>query len=268
MTIKALFFDMDGTLLTSEAKIASSTRNALKICREAGIQVFLATGRPPSLRIMLHLTDPQRELFASGGVFYNGGCIIVNGIKEYNPLPNRALESAVDTVLNFPGVNMAIQMVDEKQSYRYELSENEYRGMGVEQDSILHFKYPWEYEAVKIVVFSDHDLDEQIYRQLQNKIGAMANLYFVQNNRVIDIVDKNTSKKLAIDRVAGICGLNHDEIAVFGDDLNDIEMLSGNRYSIAMGNACQAAKEVAAYITDSNDDNGIYHALKEYLKLI
>ncbi len=63
-------------------------------------------------------------------------------------------------------------------------------------------------------------------------------------------------------------GLTQEEIAVFGDDLNDMEMLSHCPNSVAMGNAHPRIKEIAAHVTLSNDADGIAHALKSIFHII
>jgi len=73
--IKALFFDLDGTLLTSSRKLSDKTKFALKSCKEKGIKAFVATARRPLLHKMLCLTPEEEEIIRDGGVFYNGGCI-------------------------------------------------------------------------------------------------------------------------------------------------------------------------------------------------
>lgn len=55
---------------------------------------------------------------------------------------------------------------------------------------------------------------------------------------------------------------------MFGDDLNDVEMLSHCPNSVAMGNAHPQAKAVAAHVTHSCDEDGIAHALRNILHVI
>ncbi len=55
---------------------------------------------------------------------------------------------------------------------------------------------------------------------------------------------------------------------MFGDDMNDFEMLNGYKNSVAMGNADARVKAVARFVTKSNDADGISYALKELLKVI
>ncbi|MBR3694320.1 MAG: HAD hydrolase family protein, partial [Erysipelotrichales bacterium] len=63
-------------------------------------------------------------------------------------------------------------------------------------------------------------------------------------------------------------GLSRDEIAVFGDGENDIDMLSQYPNSVAMGNASDPVKEIAKYITLSNDEEGISFAIHDLLEII
>lgn len=69
-------------------------------------------------------------------------------------------------------------------------------------------------------------------------------------------------------KLIDLCGFDQDEVAVFGDDYNDIEMLKGFKHSIAMGYACDEVKRCAGHITLGNDEEGIYYALNNILKLI
>ena len=55
--------------------------------------------------------------------------------------------------------------------------------------------------------------------------------------------------------------LSLEDVIAFGDGMNDLEMVQGVKMGIAMGNAHPKLKEVAAMITDSVNENGIYNAL-------
>lgn len=66
--IKAVFFDLDGTLLNSKKQISEETVLALKKCREKDVKLFVATARPPILDRMLNWTEKEFGLF-DGGIF-------------------------------------------------------------------------------------------------------------------------------------------------------------------------------------------------------
>ncbi len=102
--IKALFFDLDGTLLTSTKKLSGKTKTALKTCKDAGIKVFAATARPPLLSKMLKLTTDEEEILQDGGVFYNGGCICCNDNKIYTFLPEEVVSRSIEVIKPYESI--------------------------------------------------------------------------------------------------------------------------------------------------------------------
>ena len=61
-------------------------------------------------------------------------------------------------------------------------------------------------------------------------------------------------------------GISLDEIVAIGDQENDRSMLELPLHSVAMGNAIPAMKELAEYITDTNDNSGVAKAIYHYVK--
>ena len=59
--------------------------------------------------------------------------------------------------------------------------------------------------------------------------------------------------------------ISKEEIIAFGDSANDLEMLSSLPNSIAMGNAIDSIKQVAAYVTEANDKDGIASFIRKYI---
>lgn len=268
--IKALFFDLDGTLLTSAGKMSDKTKTALSACREKGIKVFIATGRTPLLDKMLQLTDDEKEIIQDGGVFNNGGCISFNNEKIYTYIPEEAVIKSIKTIESYKEINVAIQMEDERHSFRYNLTDEEYKLWGVNKDELILFENLNHKRVVKLVVFSSNSSLKVLHDILVGTVNSRVNVYLTGRTafNCIEIIDKKINKKLAIDRVIELCGIDNDEVAVFGDDFNDIEMLKGFKHSVVMGNACDEVKAYAGNVTLSNDEEGIHHALRNIFKLI
>jgi len=74
---------------------------------------------------------------------------------------------------------------------------------------------------------------------------------------------KDATKWGAVAAVAGHLGIDASEIAAFGDDFNDAEMIEKCGIGVAMGNAIDEVKAVADYITVSNDEDGVAVWLEE-----
>ena len=81
----------------------------------------------------------------------------------------------------------------------------------------------------------------------------------------MDVMERNVNKGMALRRVREIFGISPDEIMVFGDNHNDLEMMSEAKYSFAVANARSAVKEAAAYETASNNEDGVLMVLKKLL---
>ena len=79
-----------------------------------------------------------------------------------------------------------------------------------------------------------------------------------------DIVPKTGGKAAAIQAVSKHFGYQKEELMAFGDGHNDISMMRQAPISIAMGNAIDEVKEVATYITKSNQEDGIEYACKHF----
>ena len=83
---------------------------------------------------------------------------------------------------------------------------------------------------------------------------------------IIRITAKNINKGVAIREIQELLGINYEETVVFGDYLNDLEMMESGYYSYAMKNAHDDLKKVARFIAKSNDENGVVEAIKELIR--
>ena len=82
-----------------------------------------------------------------------------------------------------------------------------------------------------------------------------------------DVVPKGRNKARTIKKLIEILGYEMKDVIALGDGYNDISMINTVGFGIAMGNACDELKEVADYITDDIDKDGVYKAFK-YLNMI
>ena len=75
----------------------------------------------------------------------------------------------------------------------------------------------------------------------------------------------NANKGTAIDIIQKKFNISKKETMVFGDYLNDLEMMSTGKYSFAMKNAHPLLKEHCNFTAESNNDNGVIKAIKKYV---
>ncbi|MEG0364931.1 MAG: HAD-IIB family hydrolase, partial [Erysipelotrichales bacterium] len=81
----------------------------------------------------------------------------------------------------------------------------------------------------------------------------------------LEVCPKGNTKGNALESLAKELNILPEEIMAFGDGENDIEMLSFAKHSYAMANALPSVKAVSSHITLSNDDDGVYEILKNFI---
>ena len=254
--IKAVFFDIDGTLLSHKTNsVPDSARRALAQLREKGILTFIATGRHIS---MLQQMQPLEGLRFDGIVSLNGQyCRNEQGIIYHCPID----PADIAILLDF-------------------LKENPHPCILVEEDRMYINFHNDHVAQVQAAIHSDMpelgDLNrgytQPIYQAIlymseedQRKLPPMPGIRLTfWNMGGADLIPATGGKATGIAKVLEHYGIDKSETMAFGDGHNDVDMFSAVGIAVAMGNACREAKEAAHYITDPVDEDGIYNALKHF----
>ena len=271
--IKALFFDLDGTLLDNSKQIPCSAIEALNKCKDKDIKIFISTARAPLLDKMLGWQENILTLF-EGGSYCNGAIIKTPNIIKYNYIEKHLVKEFTEIISKYPEVHYALNLTDEYHAFNHYLPDEMLRPWGLTREKISDLSDDALSETVKIIIYhnnlvdSDRNLPVELYDELIKNFSEDLKIYLQDKGKTIQISAKGINKCSAIKYICNTYGFTPAEIAVFGDDLNDIEMLSEFPISIAMGNAEEKVKQTARYTTLSNESDGIYYALKNILNLI
>ena len=270
--IKALFFDLDGTLLDPERKVPASAIGALRACKEKGFKIFTSTARSDQLERTLGWTETENALF-DGGVFCNGACVRVNGETQYRFLDAADVAACVKAVSDFEDVHMSLHMEDSFHAFNHKLPREVWEPWGVTEADMLPLGPDCFTHTIKILIYYDGlvDFGGVLPTELFERIKVdcpNSTVYLSDKGRTMQLAPKGMSKFVAIENLRLQLGLEKDEIAVFGDDVNDIEMLRNYPNSVAMGNAVPEVKAIARYETKANIEDGIAYALRHVLNLI
>lgn len=272
--IQALFFDLDGTLLSSDKTLLPSTVEALRQCRAKGVKVFLATARSPRLAQKLGWPQDVAALF-NGGLHSNGACIVMDGQIAYTYIDPDAVRLCVQEAARHEGVQLSLHMEGDLHAFNHFMPDRMLAPWGMKREDIVPLDDHAMHHAVKLLIYYDYLLESSgrllpaaLHPALLRQCDEKAHIYLTDGGSTIQVASKEASKHLAIERVRQQLGLAPEDIAVFGDDLNDVEMLSHCPNSVAMGNAHPQVKAIAAHVTRSCDEDGIAYALKEILHVI
>ena len=269
MKISCCFFDLDGTLLTSENHISERDKKTLKRLNDEGVHIVIATGRTD-----LHILRYLHELDISAPVIACNGGLISNPVTKeiihrsfLNPddaesIVTAMLEEGRDFILYSPEYvyyvpeSRRVQVfIDYNESVRSEFK------VPILPLSELPVSAPYS-NILKMLVYDDKALIPEIERRFnQNNTLTIVS----SGKNLIDIMPANTSKGNAIKIVANHLGIPINETVAFGDSPNDESMLRAAGFSVAMGNAEKEIKDICDFVTKTNDDYGITFALEHIL---
>lgn len=253
--IKAVFFDIDGTLLDHEFhRMPRSTLTALKQLRKQGIKLFVATGRPPNnLTTIKQWFDFDGYLTSNGQYCFNEETVIYEKYIEYDdiknilPYLNEFQIPVLFATLEENFSNIANYRLDEVAS-----SLNQPRYPVKSADEIL------DHQIVQLMAYIDEAEDEKFLSYLPNCKSVRWTPVFA------DIIPIDGGKNRGIDQMIKHYQIDLDEVMAFGDGGNDIDMLQHVGIGIAMGNASDIVKAASDYVTSKIDDDGIYRGLKKF----
>ena len=265
--IRALFFDIDGTLLGPDGHISPRTRAALLSCKASGIRIFGATGRPPRLGTMLRFDAEEREIVADGGVFNNGACLELEGQRTYVLLPDQVVRRFLSAALEDPEHTVWVQMADGRVSSRFGFSDQDRVVWGLDLQDVLPFEPETFHRVISVGIGLPAARLEDVAARVRRAVGDAMTLY-LHVWGAIEGTDRQANKMLGVRRVLDRYGWADDEIAVFGDHVNDVEMLREFPHSFAMDNAPDEVKTLARHVAGHHMEEGIFHALRDVLGLV
>lgn len=259
--IKAVFFDIDGTLVSFEThKIPQSTIDAITLAKSRGVKVFIATGRPVAIinniDVIAHLVD--------GYITFNGAyCFVGDEDISVTPIPKADVQAMVADATQR---NYALLVCGKREvamhNYKPIFTEIFVEGLGVSNvDLDKSATDLLDAPVLQLTPFFTAEDEAKIMPEMPHSVSARWHLAFT------DITIEGADKGNALRKVADYLGLDIAECAAFGDGGNDLTILKAAGVGIAMGNAVDEVKAVADYVTTSVDEDGIKNAM-EHLGII
>ena len=255
--IKFIATDMDGTLLNSNNEIHADFYPMFQSLKEKDIIFAAASGRQ-YYNLLERFKDIKDDMMfiAENGTFvvYKGKELIVNSLEKN--IAKELIEigrTIPNSYVILCGKNSAyIESHDErlikqtaKDYERYKIVE----GLTSIDDDIL---------KVTICDFNGSENNSNNYfDEYRDKVQIT-----VSGEIWLDIVAKGINKGVAINEIQNLLNIDYKETMVFGDYLNDLEMMSSAYHSYAMANAHDTLKKAARFIAKSNDENGVIQAIK------
>ena len=254
--IKAIFFDVDGTLVPMNGKkIVDSALNAINILQNKGIKCVVCSGR--DFREIGKNNNVLEKVKFDATIASTGQyCLDKDGVPFYIQYMN---ENQRREIVNlFKEKKYAICLKTEFGSYincLTSINESIYKKFNRNLWPIKEYQGEKIFQAM--VYINNEDRKELIKSIKDLTITSWHPL-------MADVIPLNGGKSKGIEKYLEKENIKIEETMAFGDSENDIDMLIYAGIGVAMGNANEKVKKSANYITDDCDKDGIYKALKHF----
>ena len=263
MTIGLVISDVDGTLVTKDKELTPGTIAAVHRLRAAGLPFTLISARPPSgllpLARQLELTEPLAA-FNGGTIFRADGTV-----AEHHVVPEEVVRGMFDLAES----SGAVPWIFADGVWHARVME----GLHVEHERRASCQEPRRtpdmtplYSRVDKLTFVSDDAPmlRDLTARAQAQFGDRATIGQSQTY-YLDVTHMQANKGAGIAALAQTASVALADVAVLGDMPNDLPMFTRAGIAIAMGQAPAEVKAAARYITTSNEEDGVAHAIDTIL---
>lgn len=263
---KLIAIDMDGTLLREDKTVSDRTKETLRQAKEKGVKVVLASGRPldglntylDELRLV---TEEDYVLCFNGAVVQNVatrkvvGRTVLKG-KDLKRLYKVAKELNVN-IHAFSKQGCITPVLS-----KYSIHEGKINGIPVHV--VDYNEMSDEEEIIKIMLVEEPEILEEAIKILPQELYKD---YTVVRSApfFLEFLNKSVNKGEGLRALAEYLDIKQEEIMSFGDAGNDLHMIEFAGMGVAMENAFPEVKEIANYITKSNEEDGVAYAVEQFI---
>lgn len=256
MKIKMIVCDLDKTLLRTDGTFSAYTLDILEKCRSKGILLAFATARPKmTVRRFVDVVRPDIVITDGGALARIGDEVIYHAMLS-KPIANKIIH----ILRNSDHVGFITASSDHGYLTNYPISPEEDTSAA---DYILT-----NTDFSKEINFDIYKITPEILNfEVVEEITALPNIAFMPfaGEKWGTFTHSEATKWQSIQKAAHHLNIDINNIAAFGDDFGDIEMLRGCGIGVAVENAIPEVKAIADQICDTNDNDGVAKWLEENL---
>jgi len=250
--------DMDGTLLNAEHEISRENIEALEYFTQNGGRFTLATGR------MIHAINLYAQMLP-----VNAPIIALNGAVVYDLAKKETLHSrphdrditeVVDGLAEaFPELGVEVVMLDRMYVCR---------GSEVSRIHCEIIRVPYVLtdvrdaagECMKMNLTQEPGCLDRAERYLKDRYPGV--FYIVHSDvYYLEVLHADANKGFGLKTIAGLLGIERENVCAIGDHHNDIELLNNAGFAFAPANAEPEVKAAANLVVPSNNEHAIMHVI-------
>lgn len=260
---QAVFSDIDGTLLTSEHVVSPLTRSAIHTLTEQGVLFTISSARSPSgIRPIIEknnfhccviafsgalILDEAQNILYEKGMTISDASKIINVIEKECPHVTWNVFTAEDWIVK--------GRTDPHVIHEETVVET------ISREGSLH-SLSNTAMVDKILCMCDPEYMPQSETLLRKYFPELS--IARSSDSLLEIMAGGINKAEAVKYLCDLRKIPLTSTIAFGDNYNDLEMLETVEHGVLMGNAPSELQKRFSFVTKSNDQDGIFQALKEF----
>ncbi len=287
---KLVVVDLDGTMLNSYGEITENTKNTIKKSIDKGTDVVIASGRPiDSIKTIASEIGSKKYFIAGNGalvydiqkdkIIYEN-CMNKNKVLEIIKIcEENSIAYNVYTEKTVLTTNLKFNVL-----YYYKenikKSEEKKTNISIVENMYDYVKKLKNEHFLKITICDENSsIFNSIIKKIEDieeieilKVSHMSKKIITQGTEEIpieyfytEISAKNVDKWDAIEFLIKKLNFKNDEVMAIGDNMNDKKMIENSHCGVAMKGSTPEVTNVANYITDTNNNDGVAKALERYV---
>lgn len=259
--IKLIAVDLDDTLLNSQVQISEENKKVIKECQEQGIHFTFATGR--MFRAAVNFAKEVKLDLPL--ITYQGALVktIAEEEIQHHVIEKEVAVEVIEFLKDFD-LQLNVYMND----HLYVEKMNDYGDHYVSLSGVGHeiTKFPQGLitDPTKILLAGDEKILEKAQVEGEKLFGNKLTIT-KSKSYFLEFGNKKSKKSIALKDLGESLGIKREEIMAIGDGMNDLDMLEFAGLGVAVENGNSQVKEIADYITESNDNHGVAKAIRKYV---
>ncbi len=264
-----LVLDIDGTLVGSDKTISEKTREAIIKAQQRGKIVAIASGRSIA-GIRKTASNISLEQYGGYVIAYNGTTVVncKTGECIYNQMVPKELVKPVYEAAKRVNAGIVVYNDNTKEMISGN-GLNEYIKIDAEacnvtinevSDFVKAINFPFN----KFLLSGKPEHMAEVEKIMAKEFGDRLNV-FRSDPFYVELLPRYVDKGVAVEKLVKHLDIQREKVICIGDSYNDLPMLRFAGMGVAMGNAQQEVKEIADYVTASNDEDGIVNVIDKFM---
>ncbi len=285
---KLVAIDLDGTMLNSYGQVTENTKKMIKSTIKKGTDVIIASGRPiDSIKTIAKEIGSEKYFIAGNGA-------LVYDIQKDKVLYEKYMkkEKVLEIIKICEENSISYNVYTDKtilaKALKYNVLYYYKENLKKQEDKRTHlniienmYEYIQKMKDEKFLKITICDDNQTVFKSITRKLEKIKDIEILDvshmSRKVIEqgteeipieyyyteISSKDVDKWFAIEFLMSRLNIKKEEVIAIGDNVNDKQMIEKAGFGVVMGQSMPELKEIADYVTSSNDEEGVEKALRE-----